>query len=112
MKADRDAGQDGPGARNGGCPNEEMDYMPVLSKFYGIVIRMLFARSLDARFHAIYENCELVVGIWPLVVIQGEAPGWVRDKVMAWAREHQSELLEAWRRCQNGLRPVTIAPLN
>jgi Domain of unknown function (DUF4160) len=86
--------------------------MPVLSKFYGIVIRMIFARSLGARFHAIYQNWELVVGIWPLVIIQGEAPHWVREKVMMWATEHQQELMAAWRRCQNGLRPVAIAPLH
>jgi hypothetical protein len=85
--------------------------MPVLSKFYGIVIRMLFARSLGARFHAIYENWELVVGIWPLVIIQGEAPHWVREKVMAWAMQHQKELLAAWNQCQNGRRPALIAPL-
>ena len=86
--------------------------MPVLSKFYGIVIRMLFARSLGARFHAIYENWELVVGIWPLVIIQGDAPRWVREKVLIWGTEHQQELMAAWRRCQNGLRPLTIAPLH
>jgi hypothetical protein len=43
--------------------------MPVLSKFYGIVIRMLAARPVEARFHAIYGNWELVVGIWPLHII-------------------------------------------
>ena len=48
--------------------------MPVLSKFYGIVIRMLVARSFAARFHAIYGNTELVVAIDPVRIVQGDAP--------------------------------------
>jgi hypothetical protein len=85
--------------------------MPVLSRFYGIVIRMLWARSLAARFHAFYENSELVISIWPVGIIEGEAPPWVREKVMAWAAEHQQELLSAWQRCENHRVPATIAPL-
>src|SRR6266545_460828 len=42
-------------------PEEEIENMPVLSKFYGIVIRMVFVRSLAAHFHAIYGQCELIV---------------------------------------------------
>ena len=60
-------------------PEKEIEIMPVLSKFYGIVIRMVFTRSFTAHFHAIYGQCELVVGIAPLRVIQGDAPGRVRD---------------------------------
>ena len=85
--------------------------MPVLSKFYGIVIRMLFARSLNARFYAIYNNTELVVSIWPLGIIQGDAPGWVRQTVIAWAAQHQEELLRAWNCCRTGHRPAAIEPL-
>ena len=84
--------------------------MPVLSKFNGIVIRMLCARSLGARFHAIYQNCELVVGIWPLKIIQGDAPAWVKAKVIGWAVEHQGELISAWNSCLVRRQPTAIAP--
>ena len=40
--------------------------MPVISRFYGIVIRMLCVRQFTAQFHAIYGDTELVVSIWPL----------------------------------------------
>lgn len=72
--------------------------MPVLSKFYGIVIRMLFVRQFTAHFYAYYENSELVVGLAPLRVMQGQAPVRVRDLVMEWATQHQYELLNAWTR--------------
>ena len=41
---------------------EQSQDMPVISKFYGIVIRMLFIRPFVAHFHAFYGDCELVVG--------------------------------------------------
>ena len=85
--------------------------MPVLSKFYGIVIRILRARAFEPRFHAIYDNSEIVVNIWPLSIIQGDAPDRVRRMVLEWAALHQEELLAAWNRCEAGIMPSPIAPL-
>ena len=90
---------------------ENAESMPVLSKFYGIVIRMVFTRAFIAHFHAIYGHSELVVGIAPLRIIQGEAPGRVCDMVLEWAAAHQRELLEAWNRCSVALPPRPIQPL-
>jgi len=85
--------------------------MPVISKFYGIVIRMLFIRPFVAHFHAIYENTELVVAVSPVRIIQGDAPLRVRDMVIEWATQHQEELLAAWNRLSAAQRPGAIAPL-
>ncbi|HUL51293.1 MAG TPA: DUF4160 domain-containing protein [Candidatus Nitrosotalea sp.] len=85
--------------------------MPVISKFYGIVIRMLFIRPFDVHFHAIYDNTELIVGVSPVRIIQGDAPGRVRDMVTEWAVEHQQELLDAWNRLSAAQPPRAIAPL-
>jgi len=92
-------------------PDQEIESMPVLSKFYGIVIRMVFIRSFAAHFHAIYGQWELIVGISPLRIIQGDAPGRVRDMVLEWAEQHQRELLNAWNRCGLSIPPLPIAPL-
>lgn len=85
--------------------------MPVLSKFYGIVIRMLFIRPFTAHFHAIYENCELIVSIAPLRILQGDAPGRVRAMVLEWAAQHQEELMQAWHRLSAAQLPKPIEPL-
>lgn len=85
--------------------------MPVLSKFYGIIIRMVFSRALGAHFHATYEDSELVVGLNPLRIIQGDAPGRVRDLVLEWAYAHYAELIMAWNRCAASIPAEPIAPL-
>ncbi len=85
--------------------------MPVLAKFYGIVIRMAHSRALGAHFLATYGETELVVGLNPLRVIQSNAPQRVHHLVLEWARAHYIDLLDAWQRCAASLPASPIAPL-
>lgn len=66
--------------------------MPVLAKFYGIVIRKLTDQTFGTRFHAFYGDSKLVIGLNPLRVIQGETPLWVREWALEWVRRYQSKL--------------------
>ena len=85
--------------------------MPVLSKFYGIVVRMLFVREFTAHFYAFYGSWELMVGVAPIRIIQGEAPERVCNLVLEWATTHQYELLGAWNRLAQSRPPEPIQPL-
>lgn len=85
--------------------------MTVLSKFGGVVVSMWFVPVLGAHFHAICGEHELVVGLSPLRVIQGDAPPRVREQVLGWAARHYHELLRAWQACGARCRPRPIAPL-
>ncbi|MEI6779685.1 MAG: DUF4160 domain-containing protein [Verrucomicrobiota bacterium] len=69
--------------------------MPVLAKFCGIVIRRLIDHTFGTHFHAFYGDSELVIGLNPLRVIQGEAPPWVRDWALDWVEQYQGKLLSA-----------------
>jgi hypothetical protein len=90
---------------------KHIQLMPELSKFYGIVIRMLFVREFTVHFYAYYEASELMIGVAPVRVIQGEAPARVRDLVLEWAMQHQYELLTAWNRMAQARQPAPIQPL-
>lgn len=85
--------------------------MPVISKFYGIIIRMLRSGWRDAHFIASYGDHELVVGIWPVRIIGGEAPPRVRSMVLEWAARNQAQLLASWHRFVDGLPPQPVQPL-
>lgn len=67
--------------------------MPVISSFYGILIRMFYNDHAPPHFHAVYGEFELVVGISPIVILEGSAPNRVRSMVLEWAALHQQELL-------------------
>ncbi len=85
--------------------------MPVISNFYGIVIRMLVSRSLNARFHALYGDHEIVVEIWPLRIVGGNAPARVRQMVLEWATKNQEALLQNWNLATSGMAPRPVKPL-
>ena len=69
--------------------------MPVLAKANGIVMRMLIDRTFGTHFQAFYGDSELVIGLNPLRVIQGEAPPWVREWALDWVGRYQSRSLSA-----------------
>jgi hypothetical protein len=63
---------------------------------------------MGACIRAVCGRDQLVVSIWPLDIIEGDAPIGVRQRVLAWAAQHQQELLATWRR---GLYGLETAPM-
>lgn len=70
--------------------------MPVIAKFYGIVIRLLCLQTFGTRLHAFYGDSELVVDVARGRIISGDAPEAIRGLVLGWARQHREELLGRW----------------
>ena len=85
--------------------------MPVISRFYGIIIRMFYNDHAPPHFHAVYGEYELVIGIVPIIIIEGQAPGRVHSMALEWAALHQQELLDDWDRCRRAEAPLPIEPL-
>jgi hypothetical protein len=85
--------------------------MPVIARFYGILIRMFFDDHAPPHFHAVYDEHELLVGISPIRIISGHAPARVRSMVLEWAALHQDDLIADWAHCQRGEAPLPIEPL-
>lgn len=85
--------------------------MPVISEFYGIIIRMFYNDHAPPHFHAIYGEFELIVGVSPIKLLEGKAPNRVKSMVLEWAALHQTELIENWERCRKPEQPLLIEPL-
>ena len=85
--------------------------MPIISQFYGIIIKMFYNDHAPPHFHAIYGEYELVVGISPITIIVGKAPNRVRSMILEWTALHQQELLDNWNRCRQAKAPLSIEPL-
>jgi hypothetical protein len=86
--------------------------MPTISQFYGILIQMYYSDHNPPHFHAIYGDHELLLGINPIKILEGSAPGRVKSMVLEWAAIHQTELLEDWELCVKKQKPHNIAPLD
>ena len=74
--------------------------MPVIARFYGIVIKMYFSQSEHGvpHFHAIYGEFNAVFAIETLEMLEGDLPTRAQRLVNDWAEQYKRELLEMWTR--------------
>lgn len=72
--------------------------MPVLSRFYGIIIRMYFqqAEHNPPHIHAIYGEDMAAVDIQTGEVIERQLPPKALSMVKEWINIHKAELLKMW----------------
>ncbi len=85
--------------------------MPVISRFFGIAIRMYFGDHAPPHFHARYAEHEAVISIESLAVIEGRLPPRARRMVVEWAALHRQALRHDWKLARAGLPLQPIAPL-
>lgn len=71
--------------------------MPVIARFYGILIKMYFREHGTPHFHAIYGEYNGVFNLDTLDMIEGDLPSRAQSMIREWARQYQSELLAMWR---------------
>ena len=87
--------------------------MPVLSTFYGIIIRMYKEsgeRHKMPHIHAEYSGEELVIAL-DGTVIEGEIPRGKMKLLEAWMEIHREELEANWTLLSNGEQFFRIDPL-
>ncbi len=79
---------------------EEDKRMPVIARFYGILIKMYFSQSEHGvpHVHAIYGEFNAIFAIESLEMIEGDLPARAQRLVKEWAGFYQKELLEMWNR--------------
>lgn len=94
-----------------GVQREYIARMPEISRFFGIVIRMLANEHAPPHFHAVYGEFEVTVTIEDGVVT-GRFPGRPLRLVLEWRDLHQEELAANWGRLQSGQPPLAIPPLS
>ena len=85
--------------------------MPVVSRFYGIVIYFFFKEHNPPHFHAEYNKHQAVILIDSLELEEGSLPGKALALVLEWAKEHQVELMKNWDLAREGKQPNKIEPL-
>ena len=87
--------------------------MPELSRFYIIIIKMLFsddARHNKPHFHVFYAEYKASVGV-DGELLAGSLPVRQLTLVQAWAAIHEDELYQAWNRSVKNMPPGKIEPL-
>ena len=72
--------------------------MPVVCRFYGIVIRMYFqqAEHHPPHIHALYGEDVAAIAIGDGTVLDGGLPPKALSMVREWAAIHKTDLLHMW----------------
>lgn len=85
--------------------------MPQVSSFFGISIYMYYAhgKHKEPYFHAKYQGFDASFSIKKLTILSGHLPTKATALVLAWAFEHQLELLENWDKIKKR-EPVSKIP--
>lgn len=73
--------------------------MPVLSRFYGIIIRMYFLQSehTPPHIHAIYNEDVAAIDLMIGKVLDGYLPNKALEMVREWISMHKDTLMEIWK---------------
>lgn len=84
--------------------------MPIISRFFGIVIYMYWRDHMPAHFHAKYQDQEITVD-----VASGDVKGQMGRKAIAliqeWRKLHVTELAEDWELARQKKELHRIEPL-
>ena len=72
--------------------------MPVITRFYGILIKMYFSQSEHGvpHFHAMYGEYNGVFSIETLEMMVGDMPKRSQRLIKKWSSQYQNDLLEMW----------------
>ena len=70
--------------------------MPIIARFYGILIKMYFKEHGVPHFHALYAEYNAVFDIESLEMIEGDLPRRAQKLVKEWAELYKNDLIAMW----------------
>ena len=88
--------------------------MPIISQFYGIIIRIYFndtEKHYLEHIHVQYNEYDVVYSIKDNSILEGKLPPKQNSLVVAWMEIHKDELIALWNISQNDGEIFKIDPL-
>ncbi len=71
--------------------------VPIIARFYGIIIKMYFKEHGIPHFHAIYGEYNGIFSIETLEMIEGDLPNRAQKMIKEWGIMYKDELMKLWR---------------
>ncbi len=74
--------------------------MPIISTFFGMIVRMWHDDHPPPHVHVEYQGFEALVNIYTGEIERGKLPKKAAQIVKEWCLKHQAELLHDWELAQ------------
>jgi len=87
------------------------DFMPVISRFFGILIALYWDDHAPPHFHAKYSGEEGVIEIKTGKLIKGNLSKRALSLVEEWRKIHEDELMKNWDLARERKPLFDISPL-
>ena len=85
--------------------------MPIISTFFGIVIRMFYREHEPVHFHAEHQGQRASIGVDGEVFAGEIQSATARRLIREWAQLHRAEIEANWARMKAGEQLERIEPL-
>jgi len=85
--------------------------MPVISRFFGVVIAIYWKDHAPPHFHAKYGGQEISMSIQNGEILKGSFSKQALRLVKEWRRMHVDELMQNWELAKEGKSLHYISPL-
>lgn len=85
--------------------------MPVISAFFGLVIRIFHADHNPPHIHAQYGEFEAIFEIKTGVLLRGRLPKRLERLLKEWLKLQKKDILRAWEQAQANKTPQKVRPL-
>ena len=85
--------------------------MPIISIFFGIIIRVFHKDHHPPHFHVQYGEFKAIIEIKTGKILHGKLPKRTHRLVSEWRKLHLFEIQKAWDEAQELKNPRKIKPL-
>jgi hypothetical protein len=85
--------------------------MPIISTFFGIIIRMFYQEDRPPHFHAEYQGQQAAFDFDGDLVAGDLRSGVAKRLIRDWARQHRVQLEVNWANMESGRALERIEPL-
>ena len=85
--------------------------MPIISRFFGIIIRMFYDDHNPPHFHAEYQGNKALFDFYGNIIKGGLNSRTATKLIREWIDLHIAELEEDWQLAREGKEIKKIAPL-
>jgi hypothetical protein len=85
--------------------------MPIISAFFGIVIRMFYKEHEPAHFHAEHARQQAKFNFSGDLIAGEIRSRKARERIREWAKQHRTELERNWENMKAGRPLESIEPL-
>jgi hypothetical protein len=85
--------------------------MPILSTFFGIIVRIFHGDHNPPHIHVEYAEDEAIIEIKSGRMLDGKLPPRAKKLIEEWRKMHVKDLEKAWTDASANKMPTRIAPL-